>query len=182
MRQVFDMLRFMLLAFWKKIEDWAYAVFYRKPIRMHRHRGLEHRHLDTVYAYLLPLLLLCFVFPWICLALWYFAVVQGCAFDTTRAYLEDFCLKPYSSLGTETPWYLDLWNASNTPSSNTLSQYTETILISHLVIDDTRIALQHQACRLNDMAPDTMRTEELFISLSMSHVLTVSIKVLYTLG
>ena len=50
----------------------------------------------------------CFVFPWICLAAWYIAVVQGCAFYTTRAYLdlEMFCLKPYSNLHLSTLFQL----------------------------------------------------------------------------
>ena len=143
---------------------------------------LEHRHLDTVYAYLLLFLRVCFVFPWICLAVWYVAVVHGCAFYATRAYLEGFCLTPYSSLTAGKPWYLDLWDASDAHSSNTLSQYTETIMISHLAIDDARIALQQQAYRLKDMAPGTMITDDLVISLSMSHALTVSTKILYTLS
>ena len=50
----------------------------------------------------------CFVFPWICLAPWYIAVVQGCAFYTTRACLdlEIFCLKPHSNLHLSTPFQL----------------------------------------------------------------------------
>ena len=127
----------------------------------------------SLYAYLLPLSLLGFVFPWICLALWYLAIVQGCAIYTTRSYLEDFCLRPYSSLGTEKPWYLDLWNASDAPSSNTRSQHTETIMISGIATIHTQMVLRRQAY---DMAPHTIRTDELFTSLGMSHSLDVTIK------
>ena len=117
--------------------------------------------------YLLVIAISCFLLPWVCLAAWYYAVVQGCVFYETRASLGSFCTKPHSSLGAGTPRYLDLWNASNAHPSNTLSQYTETILISHLTMYDARKALQQQALTLKVITPEIISIDDLSSSLGM---------------
>ena len=130
--------------------------------------------------YLLVIAITCFLLPWVCLAAWYFAVVQGCASYETRSSLESFCMKPHSNLRAGTPWYLDLLNESNAHSSNTLSQYTETILISHLNITDARRALKQQDFRSKAITPGIISAYDLSSSLGMSQAPIIPIQILYT--
>ena len=130
--------------------------------------------------YLPVIVLTCFLLPWVCLAAWYFAVVQGCASYETRSSLESFCMKRHANLGTGTPWYLDLSNESNADSSNTLSQYTETILISHLNITDARRGLEQQDFVSKAITPGTISAYDLSISLGMSQAPIIPMQILYT--
>ncbi len=163
----------MLLTLWKKIEDRVYSIFYRRPLR----------------NYLRVLVKLYFLLTWVCLAVWYVAVVHGCGRYPPGPYLEAFCLQPHYSRGDGMPQYLELWNASNEhwnasneDSSLRFSYDTKTILTSHIAIDIARIALQQQAFRLKDRAPEMISTDDLSSSLGMSRVSTISTQVLYTLA
>ena len=149
----------MLLTFWKKIKDWAYPTFYRRPLRIYL------RILAKQY----------FPLTWVCLAVWYFTVVQGCRRYPPGPYLEAFCFQPQSSLGNKIPQYLELRNTSNEHSSTKFDFLTKTILTSHLDIMIDRIALQQQALRLKDITPEMISTDDLSSSLGMSHVSAISI-------
>ena len=82
---IFVMLVFIWLTFW------THAILYWTPLR---HRGLETHHRNTIYTYFGVLAIQCFLLPWICLGLWYIAVVQGCGRYPPGPYLEAFCLHP----------------------------------------------------------------------------------------
>ena len=151
----------MLLTLWKKIEARVYSIFYRRPL------GNYLRVLAKPY----------FLLTWVCLAVWYVAVVQGCGRYPPGPYLEAFCLQPHYSLGDGMPQYLELWNASNEhwnasneDSSLRFPYGTKTILTSHLAIDIGRIILQQQAFRLKDRTPEIISTDDLSSSLGMSRV------------
>ena len=154
----------MLLTFWKKIKDWAYSIFCRRPLRTYL------RILAKPY----------FLLTWVCLAVWYITVVQGCRRYPPGPYLEAFCLQPDYGLWNRMPSYLDPWNASNEHSSTKFDFHTKTILTSHLDIMVDRIALQQQALRLKDITPEMISTDDLSSSLGMSHVSAISIQSLYT--
>ena len=155
---------FMLFTCWKKVEDRAYSMLYRRSLR----------------TYLRKLAMQYFLLTWVCLAVWYVAVVQGCRRYPPGPYLEAFCLQPHSSLGNGMPSSLNLWNASNEHSSITFSHDTKTNLTSHLAIDIYRTALQQQALELKDITPEMISTDDLSSSLGMSHVSAISMRFLYT--
>lgn len=153
----------MLLTFWKKIKDWAYSIFYRRPLRTYL------RILAKPY----------FLITWVCLAVWYFTVVQGCRRYPPGPYLEAFCFQPQSSFGNGMPWNHDHWNASNEHSSITFPRGTKTILTSHLAIAIARTDLQQQALRLKDTTPDIISMDDLSSSLGMLRVSTIPIQLPY---
>ena len=162
---------FMLLTLWMKIKDRVYSILYRRPLK----------------TYLRVLAIPCFLLTWVCLAVWYVAVVQGCGRYPSRPYLEAFCLQPHYSLGKGMPRYLELWNASNghwnTSNDNSSIRFsygTKTILTSHLAIDIARIVLEQQEFTLKDMTPELIGTDDLSRSLGMSLVSTIAINLLFT--
>lgn len=151
----------MLLTFWKNIENWAYSIFYQKPLR----------------TWLRILAIPYFLLSWVCLAVWYVAVVQGCMRYPPGPYVEAFCLQPYSSLRNGMPSSFNLWNASNGDSPIRFSRDMKTI---QLAMDIARTALQQQAFKLKDMTPEVISNDDLFSSMGMSHVSAISIQPLYT--
>lgn len=164
----------MATSFWHLVEDWSYNIFYQRPLRMHRHRGLEHHHLDTMYTCIRVLAITYFLLPWVFLAVWYLAVAHGCGSHASRPYVEAFCSPPHSSLGNGTHWYVDLWDAGNTHSSVIPSRYTETIMSSHLDIEDAGIALRHQVSKLKAIPSEIIKADELLSSLGMLRVSAIS--------
>ena len=152
----------MLFTCWKKIEDRVSSIFHRRSLR----------------TYLRVLVKQYFLLTWVCLAVWYVAVVQGCRRYPPNPYLEAFCFQPHSSLGNGTPWELDPWNASNEHSTITFSH--ETILTSHLGMDLVPTILQQQASRLKDTAPKIISTDNLSSSIGMLRVSMISIQLPYT--
>ena len=140
---------------------------------MGRHRGLEYHRLKKFYTYSSLILLSYYGVPWSGLAVWRIAMVTGCGSYAVRPYLEAICMQPYSYPGNTKPWYLDLWDsqASHMNPRNTLAPSLEAIMISHLTMYDTEMALLQQEMKLKVMPSKIMAADELLNSLRKLHVI-----------
>ena len=170
-----------LLTLWKKIENRAYSIFYRRPLR----------------TYLRVLAVQYFLLPWICLGLWYVAVVHGCGRYPSGPHMDAFCLQPEPSPRNTTLWFSDLWNMSRTNSTINSSRDMEKVITGHLAIEEATIipsrdmekiitghlaieeagmGLRQGMERLNDVPSDIVEVDELLNSLGKSHVLATYLK------
>ena len=122
----------MLFVLWKKIDDRAYSTFYQRPLR----------------TYLRVLAIQYFLFCWICLGLWYVAVVHGCGRYSSGPYMDAFCLQPEPSPRNTTLWFSDLWNMCRTNSTINPSRDMEKIITGHLAIEEAGMGLRHGMERL----------------------------------
>ena len=152
---------------WNKVKDDAFYIFYQKPMRAHHNGRLKFTHLARFYKYLSILFEMYYVIPWIGIAACA-GIVMSCESYAMRPYLEPICVRPSSNPGTQTPWYLDSWEARPVNQSNSLSPALKIILISHLTVWDAQLALIQDVSKLNDMPPNIMAVDELSASLCKS--------------
>lgn len=167
------MIRAAVVSVWTMVKNLSYHIFFRKPIELHKHRGLQYHHLKTTYVYFFAFIIVPFYFvPWVGLAVWYIAIVKACEHQFTRDYVEAVCIQSQLGITNKSmPWYLDLWNsrADNSRYFDILSPSIEAIMTSHLPLYDAQIELLTHSSKLNGMLSASPVFGELLGSLGKSY-------------
>ena len=156
----------------RQLDILLYRIFYRKLMDRYKDDEVRFALVCWVRRHL-PLTIVCIWWgPGVLLFLHYLSA-GGCAFNTTRPYIET-CGMCLPALQHNTTWFLKLWDdqASITDHSETPSYYIRTIMISHLPMYNAQLALQDQAVKLGVTLPDGIKDEKVMNSLSKSYVLT----------
>ena len=142
---------------YEKSRKLGQLIFYKAPLTLTRRRGVQHHHLVIFWQYMWTLFLVFWITPWMLTLVWHSAVIVGCTSYATRNYLEDFCMGPYLSQESKTPWYLDLWDTQGnlTDSGDApLPAHIESIMIGSTKICDTEIALRREILKIQTLHPN----------------------------
>ena len=121
----------------------------------------------------LPVAVMCiWALPGVLLFLHYLSA-RGCGFNTTRPYMETCGLCLSNSQNNNTIRLLKFWEdqPSITDHSETHSYYIQTIILSHLSMEDAQLTLQDQAIKLRVALPDGLEEDKVMDTLSKLYVL-----------
>lgn len=146
-------------------------VFFKAPVKVGRRFGLDLDiiQLGCFYVRLSFLVKPLWTLPCCCLVIYMIVIGFSCSFHHFRSLplLNDICTDSILSRQIELPRHFDLWapQADHNNYSNVGPPvYIERIMIGHLVLRDSALALRHQISKTKSNAPSQM-TDGMFDSL-----------------
>lgn len=138
----------------------TWVFFYTVTVKENRKFGWRH------YKYITSGCLILFgvgwLFPAVCLNVWYLVTKYGCSSVEWRGRLGCICDSPsLDSPGQPMPWYVDLWDTQGDVTVDVrLSPQDKSLVIGYLPVCDVEQYLHVQLVKLNEL-PDDMKIEKL---------------------
>lgn len=152
----------------KKFRILCRHVFFKAPVKVGRRFGAEVDiiQLGWFYGRLSFLLKPLWVYPAYLLLVNFLVVHPACSSTGVRRLpiLDDLCAGSFLNPKVQVPWYLDLWVPQGVPqnrSSVHSPYYMERIMVGHIRLHDSAVALRHQVLKTNSMAPGNTTYEML---------------------